>query len=40
MTEPDAYQFVSQAACAPIVQHVDPEYMVLVKIEKQHVPGP
>ena len=34
MAEPDAYQFVSQVARAPIVQLVDPEYTVLVKIEK------
>ena len=34
MTEIDAYQFVSQFAKAPIVQLVDPEYTVLVKIEK------
>ena len=34
MTELDAYQFVSQTARAPIVQLVDPEYTVLVKIDK------
>jgi acetamidase/formamidase len=39
MTDVDAYQFVSQAARAPIVQLVDPEYTVLVKIEKRRVPG-
>jgi acetamidase/formamidase len=39
MAEVDAYQFVSQLARAPIVQLVDPEYTVLVKIEKRHVPG-
>ena len=39
MTELDAYQFVSQTARAPIVQLVDPEYTVLVKIEKARVPG-
>jgi acetamidase/formamidase len=38
MTELDAYQFVSQAARAPIIQLVDPEYTVLVKIEKQRLP--
>ena len=37
MSELDAYQFVSQAARAPIVQLVDPEYTVLVKIEKARV---
>jgi acetamidase/formamidase len=39
MTELDAYQFVSQVARAPIVQLVDPEYTVLVKIAKAQVPG-
>ena len=39
MAELDAYQFVSQVARAPIVQLVDPEYTVLVKIEKARVPG-
>jgi acetamidase/formamidase len=34
MTEIDAYQFVSQFSKAPIVQLVDPEYTVLVKIDK------
>jgi acetamidase/formamidase len=38
MTELDAYQFVSQMARAPIVQLVDPEYTVLVKIDKARVP--
>ena len=38
MTELDAYQFVSQVARAPIIQLVDPEYTVLVKIEKGRVP--
>jgi amidase len=37
MLELDAYQFVSQLARAPIVQLVDPEYTVLVKIEKKHI---
>jgi len=36
--ELDAYQFVSQAARAPIVQMVDPEYTVLVKVEKKRLP--
>jgi len=39
LAELDAYQFVSQVARAPIVQIVDPEYTVLVKIEKARVPG-
>lgn len=39
MTELDAYQFVSQLARAPIIQLVDPEYTVLVKIEKARLPG-
>jgi len=38
LTELDAYQFVSQVARAPIVQLVDPEYTVLVKIEKHRLP--
>src|SRR5262245_32416444 len=38
MAELDAYQFVTQVARAPIVQLVDPEYTVLVKIEKRRVP--
>jgi acetamidase/formamidase len=38
LTEIDAYQFVSQAARAPIIQLVDPEYTVLVKIDKNLVP--
>ncbi len=39
MSEVDAYQFVSQNARAPIVQLVDPEYTVLVKIDKDRVPA-
>jgi acetamidase/formamidase len=39
MTELDAYQFVSQSARAPIIQLVDPEYTVLVKIDKARVPA-
>jgi acetamidase/formamidase len=39
LAELDAYQFVSQVARAPIVQLVDPEYTVLVKIAKAQVPG-
>ena len=37
-TEMDAYQFVSQNARAPIIQLVDPEYTVLVKIAKTRLP--
>lgn len=39
MRELDAYQFVSQNAKAPIIQLVDPEYTVLVKIAKGRVPA-
>jgi len=39
MRELDAYQFVSQNATAPIIQLVDPEYTVLVKIAKGRVPA-
>jgi acetamidase/formamidase len=39
LSEIDAYQFVSQNAKAPIVQLVDPEYTVLVKIEKKRLPA-
>ncbi len=38
MAELDAYQFVSQNAKAPIIQLVDPEYTVLVKIAKNRLP--
>jgi len=38
MSEMDAYQFVSQNAKAPIIQMVDPEYTVMVKIDKKRVP--
>lgn len=38
MPELDAYQFVSQNARAPIIQLVDPEYTVLVKIQKRLLP--
>ena len=34
----DAYEFVSQNARAPIVELVDPEYTVLVKIPKARLP--
>lgn len=39
LSELDAYQFVSQNARAPIIQLVDPEYTVLVKIAKARLPG-
>jgi acetamidase/formamidase len=39
MSELDAYQFVSQNARAPIIQLVDPEYTVLVKLAKRRLPG-
>ena len=39
LSELDAYQFVSQFAKAPIIQLVDPEYTVLVKLEKKRVPA-
>jgi acetamidase/formamidase len=39
LSELDAYQFVSQFSKAPIVQIVDPEYTVLVKIEKKRLPA-
>ena len=39
MSELDAYQFVSQNAKAPIIQLVDPEYTVLVKIAKSRLPS-
>lgn len=37
LAEMDAYEFVSQNARAPIVQIVDPEYTVLVKIPKSRL---
>jgi acetamidase/formamidase len=39
MGEMDAYQVVSQFARAPIIQLVDPEYTVLVGIDKRRVPS-
>ncbi|HEX9084423.1 MAG TPA: hypothetical protein VF836_06775, partial [Gemmatimonadaceae bacterium] len=36
--EMDAYEFVSQNAKAPVVEMVDPEYTVLVKIDKKRLP--
>jgi acetamidase/formamidase len=38
LSEMDAYQFVSQNARAPVIQIVDPNYTVLVKIEKSRLP--
>ena len=38
LSEMDAYEFVSQNAKAPIVQMVDPEYTVMVKIDKKRLP--
>jgi acetamidase/formamidase len=38
MSELDAYQFVSQNSRAPIIQIVDPEYTVGVKIAKARLP--
>jgi hypothetical protein len=38
LAEMDAYEFVSQAARAPIVEMVDPQYTVLVKVEKSRLP--
>jgi acetamidase/formamidase len=38
MSELDAYQFVSQNSKAPIIQLVDPQYTVLVKLAKARVP--
>ena len=36
----DAYEFVSQAARAPLVEMVDPLYTVLVKVPKRGLPTP
>jgi acetamidase/formamidase len=38
LSEMDAYEFVSQNAKTPVVEMVDPEYMVMVKIEKKRLP--
>jgi acetamidase/formamidase len=38
LSEMDAYQFVSQNAKAPIVEIVDPNYTVLVKVPKSRLP--
>jgi len=39
LSEMDAYQFVAQNTKASIVQLVDPEYTVLVRLEKNRLPG-
>lgn len=38
LSELDAYQFVSQNVTAPIIQLVDPEYTVIVKLDKRRLP--
>jgi acetamidase/formamidase len=38
LAELDAYQFVAQNARAPIIQLVDPEYTVLVKLDRRRLP--
>ncbi len=38
LSEVDAYQLVAQSARAPIIQLVDPEYTVLVKMAKDRLP--
>jgi hypothetical protein len=40
ISEMDAYEFGSQNARAPIIQIVDPNYTVLVKIAKSRLPFP
>jgi acetamidase/formamidase len=40
LSEMDAYEFVSQNARAPIIQIVDPNYTVLVKVAKSRLPSP
>jgi acetamidase/formamidase len=39
MSEMDAYQFVAQNVKAPVIQLVDPEYTMIVKLPKNRVPG-
>jgi amidase len=39
LSEMDAYEFVSQNARAPIIQIVDPNYTVLVKVAKSRLPS-
>ena len=38
LSEMDAYQFVAQNTRATIIQLVDPEYTVLVRMEKHRLP--
>jgi acetamidase/formamidase len=38
--EMDAYEFVSQSARASVIEIVDPEYTVLVKVPKGRLPAP
>jgi acetamidase/formamidase len=38
LSEMDAHEFVSQNARVPLVQMVDPEYTILVKIPKNRLP--
>ena len=38
LSELDAYQFVAQTVRAPIIQLVDPEYTVLVKLDRSRLP--
>jgi acetamidase/formamidase len=40
LSEMDAYELVSQNARASVVQIVDPEYTVLVKVAKARLPAP
>lgn len=40
LSEMDAFQFVSQNTRAPIIQLVDPEYTVLVRLERRRLPRP
>src|SRR4030095_17088461 len=40
LSEMDAYELVSQNARASVVQLVDPEYTVLVKVAKERLPAP
>ena len=39
LSQMDAYEFVSQNARAPIIQIVDPNYTVLVKVAKNRLPS-
>jgi len=40
LSEMDAHEFVWQNARAPIIQIVDPNYTVLVKVAKNRLPLP